>query len=171
MDDILVSVIVPVYNTSCYLEKCITSICNQTYKNLEIICVDDGSTDDSWDILQEWTKRDERVKAIHIENKGSSGARNVGIDYAHGDYLTFVDSDDWLNLQMYEKLVENVSDTVGISSCGYYFAYQDRVSLAENEEYIENMRLCGAPFGVDELRRCGCRHEKGRPVLCARRIL
>lgn len=103
----LVSVIVPVYNTEKYLRKCVDSIIGQTYKNLEIILVDDGSPDSSGHICDEYAQRDERVQVIHKENGGLSDARNTGIKVARGEYLGFVDSDDWIEPQMYQKLIEN----------------------------------------------------------------
>ena len=92
----LVSVIVPIYNSGKYLDKCIDSIVNQTYKNLEIILVDDGSTDNAPEICDEWAKKDERIKVIHQENGGVSKARNVGLDNVTGEYISFVDSDDYV---------------------------------------------------------------------------
>lgn len=99
------SVIVPIYNVERYLKKCIDSIINQTYKNLEIILVDDGSTDNSGNICDGYALKDRRIKVIHKENGGLSDARNKGIEISTGNYITFVDSDDWLELDMYETLV------------------------------------------------------------------
>lgn len=103
----LISVIVPVYNTEKYLRKCVDSIINQTYKKLEIILVDDGSPDNSGQICDDYVQKDERVKVIHKKNGGLSDARNAGIKVAMGEYLGFVDSDDWIEPQMYQKLIEN----------------------------------------------------------------
>ena len=91
------SIIIPVYNVEKYLPKCLDSIVNQTYKNIEIICINDGSTDNSLKILEEYAQKDERIKIINQENQGVSVARNVGIDNATGDYILFVDSDDWID--------------------------------------------------------------------------
>ena len=102
----LISVIVPVYNVEEYVEKCVLSIINQTYKNLEIILVDDGSTDNSGKICDEIAIKDNRIKVIHKKNGGLSDARNVGIDIAKGDYLGFVDSDDYIDYNMYEELFD-----------------------------------------------------------------
>ena len=117
MED-LISVIIPVYNVEKYLRRCIDSIIAQTYKNLEIILVDDGSTDNSGKICDEYLKQDNRIKVIHKKNGGLSDARNNGIKIATGDYIGFVDSDDWIHTNMYEKLhyalVENDAD---ISCC------------------------------------------------------
>ena len=100
----LISVIVPVYKTEKYLRKCVDSIINQTYKNLEIILVDDGSPDNSGAICDKYAQKDERVKVIHKENGGVSDARNAGIKAAKGEYLGFVDSDDWIELDLYSDL-------------------------------------------------------------------
>lgn len=117
----LISVIIPVYNTAEYLDKCLESISNQTYENLELIVVDDGSTDDSPRICDEWAGKDKRFNIIHQKNAGQSAARNKGIDVAKGDYLAFVDSDDYVSedymLKLYETLQQNDAD---ISVCAYY---------------------------------------------------
>lgn len=103
MED-LISVIVPVYNVEKYLNRCIDSIINQTYKNLEIILVDDGSPDNCGKICDEYAKKDSRIKVIHKENGGLSDARNAGINISIGKYITFVDSDDYLELNFIETL-------------------------------------------------------------------
>ena len=106
-----ISVIVPVYKTEEYLRKCVESILAQTYTNLEVILVDDGSPDGSGKICDEYAERDERVRVIHKENGGLSSARNAGLDVATGDYITFVDSDDYLDDGIYEKLVTKMEET------------------------------------------------------------
>ena len=106
MDNILVSVIVPVYRVEPYLKKCIESIINQTYKNLEIILVDDGSPDNCPQICDEYAKKDPRIKVIHKKNGGVSSARNAGIDEAKGEYLCFCDSDDLYHENYVQKMVE-----------------------------------------------------------------
>ena len=100
----LISIVVPIYKVEKYLPKCIDSIINQTYKNLEIILVDDGSPDRCGEICDEYAKTDRRIKVIHKENGGVSDARNVGIDIANGEYLGFVDSDDYLEHDFCEKM-------------------------------------------------------------------
>lgn len=92
----LVSIIVPVYKVESYLDRCVQSVIQQTYKHWELILVDDGSPDKSGDICDSWTKRDNRILVFHKENGGVSSARNVGLDNMSGDYVTFLDSDDWL---------------------------------------------------------------------------
>ncbi|MCH3973326.1 MAG: glycosyltransferase [Oscillospiraceae bacterium] len=101
----LISIIVPVYKTEPYLQKCLQSIVNQTYRNLEIILVDDGSPDRCPQICDEWAKKDSRISVIHQENSGLGKARNSGIEKAKGSYLAFVDSDDEIEPDMYEKLL------------------------------------------------------------------
>ena len=108
----LISVIVPVYNVEKYLSKCLESIINQTYQNLEIICVDDGSTDSSPKILEEYAKKDTRIKIITRQNGGLSAARNTGLKNATGEFISFVDSDDWIDLETYEKAIGRFSDDV-----------------------------------------------------------
>lgn len=99
-----VSIIVPVYNVEKYLRKCLDSLINQTLKDIEIICVNDGSKDNSPKILEEYAKKDNRIIVINQENAGLSVARNSGIDIAKGEYIGFVDSDDWVDLDFFEKL-------------------------------------------------------------------
>ena len=106
VDKPLISVIVPVYNTEKYLYRCVESICNQTYRNLEIILVDDGSTDGSGAICDQLSGEDDRIRVIHKENEGASAARNTGLDLAKGEYIGLVDSDDYISTDMYEKLFE-----------------------------------------------------------------
>ena len=107
----LISVIVPVYNVEKYLEKSINSIINQTYNNLEIILIDDGSTDSSGKICDRYEKLDKRIKVIHQKNGGLSKARNIGIDNAKGKYIGFIDSDDFIKEDMYEILYKTIKDT------------------------------------------------------------
>lgn len=101
---IKVSVIVPVFNTEKYLEKCLNSLINQTLQDIEIICVNDGSTDKSADIIKKFANKDSRFKLINQENKKQGAARNTGMKIAKGEYIGFVDSDDWVDLEYYEKL-------------------------------------------------------------------
>ena len=101
----MISVIVPVYNVEPYLRKCLDSILAQTYRNLEILVIDDGSTDGSGRICDEYAGRDERIKVFHTENHGLSCARNLGLDNANGEWIGFVDSDDWIEPDMYEVLL------------------------------------------------------------------
>lgn len=117
----LVSVIVPVYKVEKYLHRCIDSIINQTYKNLEIILVDDGSPDNCGKICDEYAEKDNRIKVIHKSNGGLSSARNAGLDVANGDYVYFVDSDDYIDTKLVEDnlnlAIEHDADMV----CFNYF--------------------------------------------------
>ena len=106
-----ISIIVPIYNVEEYIEKCVDSLINQTYKNIEIILVDDGSTDKSYDICKKYSETDSRIKLIHKENGGLSDARNVGIDNATGDYITFLDSDDWISYDYSEIMIKELQET------------------------------------------------------------
>jgi len=104
MTKVKVSVIIPVYNVESFLRPCLDSIINQTLKEIEIICIDDGSKDNSLEILQEYAKKDERFKIIHQENAGAGAARNVGLDNAQGEYISFIDADDWVKHKLYKRL-------------------------------------------------------------------
>lgn len=116
-----ISVIVPVYNSSKYLRRCIESIAGQTYSNLEIILINDGSTDDSGAICDEYAEKDERIIVVHQQNAGASIARNRGLDICTGEYIGFVDGDDWIAEDMYEFLYKSILNYgADISICGYY---------------------------------------------------
>lgn len=113
----LISVIIPVYNVEPYLERCVDSVINQTYKNLEIILVDDGSTDGSGGICDAYEKKDVRIRVIHKKNGGLSSARNSGLKIARGEYIGFVDSDDYIALDMYALMQRHMRADVDIVSC------------------------------------------------------
>lgn len=104
----LISIIIPVYNVEEYLERCLESIINQTYKNLEIIIVDDGSTDNSGNIADMYSKKDKRIKVVHKQNEGLGLTRNAGMRIAKGKYIAFIDSDDYIELDTYEKMHEEL---------------------------------------------------------------
>lgn len=126
MNNKTISVIVPIYNIEQYLRKCIDSILNQTYKDLEIILVDDGSPDKCPDICDEYTKKDSRIKVIHKANGGLSDARNAGLDIAQGEYISFIDSDDYIDEYMYEDMLSAIENSdADLCICGY-----DRVNGA-----------------------------------------
>lgn len=117
---IKVSIIIPVYNVERYLEKCLTSVVNQTLKDIEIICINDGSTDSSADILQKFAGNDNRIKVIHQKNQKQGAARNRGLDIAQGEFIAFVDSDDWIDEdylgKMYNACVENNVNAAAVST-------------------------------------------------------
>ena len=116
MDD-LISIIVPVYNVEKYLGKCVQSIVDQTYTNLEIILVDDGSPDNCPQMCDEWAKKDNRIKVIHKENGGVSSARNMGLDIAKGKYVNFIDSDDFVSCDLIKMLYSNISQNDDLVIC------------------------------------------------------
>lgn len=136
----LISVIVPVYKTEQYLNKCISSITNQTYKNLEIILVDDGSPDRSGEICDIWAVKDSRIKVIHKRNNGGGAARNVALDIAQGQLIAFVDSDDYIAPDMYAHLYKLLEQGADIAECSYQNAWDDDV-IFENtawHQYLYN---------------------------------
>ena len=117
MNTPLLTVIIPVYNTDSYLRRCLDSVCSQTYTNLDIICVDDGSTDDSSNILRKYAAKDSRITLITQNNLGQGVARNAALRIARGEWITGVDSDDYISPDMYEKLLTYTRDDVDIISC------------------------------------------------------
>jgi len=118
--DKLISVIVPVYNAEDYLDRCVNSIIDQTYQNLEIILIDDGSTDKSYEMAQKWQRQDERIILIRQENQGAGAARNAGLQIASGDFIGFVDSDDYIDTRMYELLLDSLlKNEADVSVSGY----------------------------------------------------
>ena len=119
----LISVIVPIYNVQDYLRKCIDSIINQTYRDLEIILIDDGSTDSSGKICDEYLKIDHRIRVYHKKNGGLSSARNAGLKMARGEWIGFVDSDDYIEHDMYELLLSNMGQDVDIVCCSRKVIY------------------------------------------------
>lgn len=136
MDEALVSVIVPIYNVEKYLRICLDTIVNQTYKNLEIILIVDGATDLSGLICQEYQKKDSRVIVIVQENAGLSAARNTGMSYSHGEFIGFVDSDDFIYLDMYEKLVRVMQQTnADIVECQAETVYQDKMYVQQDASF------------------------------------
>lgn len=132
-----VSVIVPVYNTEKFVERCIRSILNQTYDNLEVLCVDDGSTDQSGLILDRLSKEDSRLHVIHNLNNGVGISRNLAMQEATGDYYGFVDSDDYIAPDMYFCLMEAMEKyDVDIVTCNYYLDFDGELKVAENKKDV-----------------------------------
>lgn len=124
----LISVIVPCYGVEEYLDECINSIVNQTYKNLEIILVNDGSIDKTPQICDEWAKKDSRIKVIHKSNGGLSSARNAGLDIANGEYISFIDSDDFIDNTFIEFLyTSSIENNCDISCCGIYHYFTEKI--------------------------------------------
>ena len=138
---IKVSIIIPVYNAKKYLANTLDSVIKQTYKNLEIILVNDGSTDNSKDICESYAKIDKRIKVINKENGGVSSARNYGLALAKGEYISFVDSDDFLFENMIETLVNDIQNTnAEIAVCGYWHVTEEEYrkirKTATNEKFV-----------------------------------
>jgi len=132
-----ISIIIPVYNVEPYIKKCLDSVINQTYKNLEILLIDDGSTDGSKEICDEYAAKDSRIKVFHKENRGLSSALNVGLNNFSGDYLGFVDSDDWIEPDMFgtlHKVIKN--EDVQICIAGYFKDINNDSSPVCNKKQI-----------------------------------
>ena len=131
----MISVIVPIYNVSLYLRCCIESILNQTYTDLEIILVDDGSTDNSGIICDEYSLKDSRIRVIHQKNQGQSVARNKGIELAKGDWISFIDSDDWIEPTFYETFIELSSKyECDIFSCDFRYRNNEVILSQSNDK-------------------------------------
>ena len=139
----LISVIVPIYNVEEYLDKCVNSILNQTYRNLEIILVDDGSPDNCPKMCDDYAKKDKRIKVIHKVNGGLSDARNIGINQSSGEYISFIDSDDYIAENYIEVLFNNLKKyNSDLSIGGHLVLYDDgkRINRYTNEEYVSNSK-------------------------------
>lgn len=131
----LISVIIPIYKVEDYLSRCLDSILNQTYRNLEIILVDDGSPDACPELCDEYAAKDSRVKVIHKSNGGLSDARNAGMKIATGDYISFIDSDDWVSHEFYEVLLENaIKQKSDIIECSVIRAYDSSAQYPSEED-------------------------------------
>lgn len=145
----MITVIVPIYNREKYLEKCVNSILAQTYKDLEILLIDDGSHDKSLEICNSFEKIDERIKVISKKNTGVSDTRNYGINIAKGDYLAFVDSDDYIDKEMYEELLKSmINDVSDISFCKYK-RISEEGNLIENVEEKNLIKLFNNPKDIE----------------------
>ena len=134
----LISVIIPVYKVEEFLDRCVKSVIKQTYKHLEIILVDDGSPDNCPKMCDEWAKKDKRIKVIHKKNEGVSAARNTGIDNAKGDYISFVDSDDWIELSFCEDMLRVLQEKkASYVACGYNRVYDDFIDCINSDGSIK----------------------------------
>ena len=137
----LISIIVPIYNVEKYLNKCIESIVNQTYENIEIILIDDGSNDNSGIICDEYAKKDNRIIVVHKGNGGVSSARNKGLKIAKGEWISFVDADDWIEQTFCQTLLNKVTqEQADIALCGYNRITDNRIEKinANNQEVFLN---------------------------------
>lgn len=149
--DSLISIIVPVYNTENYLEKCLYSLVNQTYKNIEIIIIDDGSPDNSMNIIQKFVLADNRVKVISQKNQGLSGARNTGMNNANGDYIMFIDSDDWIEIDTCEKAI-NASEKYNADVV--FWSYIKEFSDLQKDNYLfDKTEIIWSEKNINQLSR------------------
>lgn len=164
----LLSVIIPIYNVELYLDRCMESVINQTYKNLEIIMVDDGSPDTCPQKCDEWAKKDSRIKVIHKKNGGLSDARNSGIQLAKGEYIAFIDSDDFIEQNMYSVMIEAMERTdADISTCGRY-VFRNGV---KRERHTFNEEVVLSPNGaMEQLLRGGLIEEASWDKVYKRRL-
>lgn len=143
----LISVIVPVYKVEKYLDQCVDSIVNQTYKNLEIILVDDGSPDGCPEMCDDWAKKDSRIKVVHKENGGLGNARNAGLAVSKGEYIGFIDSDDWCEPDMFQELLESsVEFDAPIAVCNALIDWengwaQERTSFSDGRIFWERSEI------------------------------
>lgn len=136
------SIIIPVYNVEPYIRKCLDSVINQTYKNLEIICIDDGSTDSSGEICEEYAKKDLRIKVFHKTNGGYPSALNLGLNNFTGDYVTFVDPDDWIELDYYQTAYNLAKHKKADIICfGFYKDTDEKCTLMRNSLPIDRGNL------------------------------
>lgn len=162
MKEELISVIVPIYNVEQYLEKCIESIISQTYKNLQIILIDDGSNDKSGKICNKYAEKDKRIVVIHKENAGVSEARNTGLDNAKGEWITFVDADDWIEEEYCQRLYNLVIETNSdVALCGYNrvvgtkkekINYDGTIESCTSEDYLKKALNPQTGFGFGAMK-------------------
>ncbi|MBQ3046361.1 MAG: glycosyltransferase family 2 protein [Clostridia bacterium] len=189
MNQPLVSVVIPIYNVEKYLDRCVASVVGQTYTNLEIILVDDGSPDNCPTICDEWSKKDSRIKVIHKKNEGLGMARNTGIDNASGEYIFFFDSDDYVDTAIAEKCVRKIKEhNADVCIYGRYDLYDDgkleeKRALSDKDYFdadsIKNQLLpgmftydmgfgvssCGKMFRLDSIKRNGLRFKSEREII------
>ena len=149
----LISIVIPVYKVEKFLGRCVESVVNQTYKNLEIFLIDDGSPDNCPQICDEWAEKESRIKVIHLENAGVANARNTALKQISGDYVGFVDSDDYVEPDMYEKLLDTaLKNDADITFCSYQINDEDRgentVSLIPKDEEMKCVILGDYEYGV-----------------------
>ena len=148
----MISVIIPIYNSEKYLSKCISSVLEQTYKDLELILVDDGSTDNSLNICNDFAERDSRIVVVHQKNAGVSAARNNGLKNAKGDFITFVDSDDYVENDWLELLFKAITEkNAEVAVCG--IKLDDKQKIVEcncemKEQIILRLQECGLLYSV-----------------------
>lgn len=152
----MISIIIPVYNVQAYLDECVCSVVEQSYRDLEIILVDDGSTDNSGRMCDGWAEKDRRIRVVHKPNGGLSSARNAGLDAAKGDYIAFVDSDDFVDKTMFSSLLKAFDEKmdVGVVCCG--------ISQFKDEDYLDTnpfLKLYNRKFTLLEYWRLILKHK------------
>ncbi len=148
----MISIIIPVYNTKNELRKCLDSIANQTYTNLEVICVDDGSTDGSELIVDEYARKDGRFKVVHQSNGGESNARNTGLRFATGEYIAFCDCDDWIDEDMYEIMLHTLEkDNLDMVAASWYYEEADNEGNYKSTVIINKLPVTGGIIDRDSL--------------------
>lgn len=152
----LVSIIVPAYNAETTLKESIESLINQTYHNIEIIIIDDGSHDKTYEIALELSNKDQRVKVFKIENNGVSNARNMGITYCSGKYIAFMDSDDHMESSMIDKLVFLMDEDTDIVCCGHKVVSEKNEILFEQKPQSICLEKKTAYLAIEELQACNC---------------
>lgn len=155
-----ISVIVPVYNVERYLEKCLKHIIHQTYQNLDIILIDDGSTDSSARICDEYALRDSRIRVFHKDNQGVSSARNFGLDKAQGEYITFIDADDYPDLDQFEILINGCEKyDAQIAMCNLRYVYENKTGIIEKnlveEKVMSPQEAYSEMMKTDSMTRMG----------------
>lgn len=147
----LISILVPIYNVEAYLKQCLDSICAQTLKDIEIICVNDGSTDSSNKIVTDFSKRDNRIRLIHKANTGYGNTMNIALQYASGEYIGIVESDDFISNNMYESLYEKAKYMQADVVKSNYFIYQTNPEKVEILEVLHNCKYNEIFSPLDEL--------------------
>jgi len=156
MSNKLVSIIIPFYNLEKYVTKCLDSVLSQTYENLEILAIDDGSSDGTAGILSDYARKDKRVVHICQSNTGAGAASNRGIEIARGDYLTFVDNDDWIEPSMYKRLVSAIEENeADMSVCNFNLIYSDRIENCYGTMRNETDNIHDDIYGYF-CRHCAC---------------
>lgn len=159
-----ITIIVAVYNIEKFITPCLESIREQTYRNIEVICIDDGSTDNSGIICDQFGNQDSRFKVIHKQNQGAAAARNVGLRLATGDYIGIIDGDDWIEPIMYERLMDKmISDDLDMASCSYYYEFPDKQVMFTNKKKVPNKPISGREilyyvFNRDQYKALGGYH-------------
>lgn len=158
MSNELISVVIPCYNLGSYVKKCLDSILGQTYKNLEVIVIDDGSTDKTSEILSKYAANDDRIVFIKQSNAGAGEATNAGIELACGDFITFVDNDDWIEPTMYEKMhTALISNDADMAVCNFNLVYDDHTDFCYSGILDETVSVYDDVYGYF-FRYCACQN-------------